>query len=166
MFQKILLSHTAADKKPLTLQKKSIAVRNAASQLIKTNAVADGSAPMSAESSGGTSTRKPIRHIRHIVPVVVKKFRCAARMSASTVPTAATLPIDIRIGAAMADMKKIQAYQSALSQARNMLDKGIIDIANIVLIENKLAEKYMLPFGSIYREIDLIKITDRANMVQ
>lgn len=24
----------------------------------------------------------------------------------------------------MADMKKIQAYQSALSQARNMLDKG------------------------------------------
>ena len=66
----------------------------------------------------------------------------------------------------MADMKKMLAYQSALAQARNMLDKGIIDIADIVLIENKLAEKYMLPFGSIYREIDLIKITDRANMVQ
>ena len=87
-------------------------------------------------------------------------------MSASTVPTAATLPIDIRIGAAMADMKKIQAYQSALSQARNMLDKGIIDMADMMLIENKLAEKYGLTYGSIYREIDLIKITDRANMVQ
>jgi hypothetical protein len=68
--------------------------------------------------------------------------------------------------AAMADMKKIQAYQSALSQARNMLHKGIIDMADIVLIENRLAEKYGLAFGSIYREIDLIKITDRANMVQ
>ena len=66
----------------------------------------------------------------------------------------------------MIDMKKIQAYQSALSQARNMLDKGIIDKADIVLIEHKLAEKYGLAFGSIYREIDLIKITDRANMVQ
>ena len=66
----------------------------------------------------------------------------------------------------MADMKKIQAYQSALSQTRNMLDKGIIDMANIVLIENKLAAKYGLAFGSIYREIDLIKITDRANMVK
>ena len=66
----------------------------------------------------------------------------------------------------MADMKKIQAYQSALSQARNMLDKGIIDKADIVFIEKRLAEKYGLAFGSIYREIDLIKITDRANMVQ
>ena len=55
----------------------------------------------------------------------------------------------------MADMKKIQAYQSALSQARNMLDQGIIDMADMMLIENQLAEKYMLPFGSIYREIDL-----------
>ena len=55
----------------------------------------------------------------------------------------------------MADMKKIQAYQSALSQARNMLDKGIIDMADIVLVENRLAEKYGLAFGSIYREIDL-----------
>ena len=66
----------------------------------------------------------------------------------------------------MADMKKIQAYQSALSQARNMPDKGIIDMADMMLIENKLAEKYGLTYGSIYREIDLIKITDRANMVQ
>ena len=141
-------------------------MRNVVSQSIKENAATDGSAPMTAVSSGGTSTQKPIRHIRHIAPVAVKKFRCAARMSVSTAPTAATSQIDIRIVAVMADMKKIQAYQSALSQARNMLDKGIIDMADIVLIEHKLAEKYGLAFGSIYREIDLIKITDRANMVQ
>ncbi len=165
MFQKIQLSHTAADKKPLTLQKKSIAVRNAASQWIKTNAVADGSAPMSAESSGGTSTRKPRRLIRRIAPAAVKKYRCAEKMSASTAPTIAISPLDIRTVAAMADFTKIQDYQSALSQARNMLEKGIIDKADIVLIENKLAEKYGIEIGSIYREIDLINVTYRANMV-
>jgi len=65
----------------------------------------------------------------------------------------------------MADFTKIQAYQSAMSQARNMLEKGIIDKADYVLIENKLAGKYGLGFGSIYREIDLINVTYRANMV-
>lgn len=65
----------------------------------------------------------------------------------------------------MADFTKIQDYQSALSQARNMLEKGIIDKADIVLIENKLAEKYGIEIGSIYREIDLINVTHRANIV-
>ena len=65
----------------------------------------------------------------------------------------------------MTDFTKIQDYQSAMSQARNMLEKGIIDKADIVLIENKLAGQYGLEFGSIYREIDLISVTYRANMV-
>ena len=65
----------------------------------------------------------------------------------------------------MTDALKIQAYQAALSQVRNMLRIGIIDKADVVLIENKLAEKYGLKFGSIYREIDLINVTYRANMV-
>jgi len=65
----------------------------------------------------------------------------------------------------MANVIKIQAYQSAMSQARIMLEKGIIDKPDIVLIENKLAEKYGLEFGSIYRDIDLINVTYRANMV-
>lgn len=64
----------------------------------------------------------------------------------------------------MADFTKIQAYQSAMTQARNMLEKGIIDKDDIVLIENKLAEKYRLEFGSIYREIDLISVAFRGNM--
>ena len=46
-----------------------------------------------------------------------------------------------------------------------MLKKGIIDMTDFVLIENKLSEKYGLEFGSIYREIDLINVTYRANMV-
>jgi hypothetical protein len=67
--------------------------------------------------------------------------------------------------AAMIDAIKIQAYQATMSQVRNMLEKGIIDKTDVVLIENKLAEKYGFKFGSIYREIDLINVTYRANMV-
>jgi hypothetical protein len=165
VFQKIQSSHTAAGKKPLKIKKKLTFVLNAASLLIKVNAAADGSAPISAESGGGTSTRNLRCHIRHIAPAAVKKYRCAARMSVSTAPTAATSPLVIRTVAAMADALKIQAYQSAMSQVRNMLRIGIIDKTNVVLIENKLAEKYGLKFGSIYREIDLINVTYRANMV-
>lgn len=66
---------------------------------------------------------------------------------------------------AMADYMKIQAYQSAMAQAKIMLDKGIIDHTDIVSIEDKLAKKYGLKSGSIYREIDLINVVFRANMV-
>ena len=65
----------------------------------------------------------------------------------------------------MTDFTKVQAYQSAMTLAKNMLEKGIISKDDIVLIENKLAEKYGLNFGSIYREIDLINIAFRANIV-
>ena len=63
------------------------------------------------------------------------------------------------------DFTKIQDYQSAITQAKNMLEKSIISKDDIVLIEDKLAEKYGLKFGSIYREIDLINIAIRAKMV-
>ena len=46
-----------------------------------------------------------------------------------------------------------------------MLEKSIIDKTDFIFIENKLAGKYGLKFGSIYREIDLINVTYRANMV-
>lgn len=65
----------------------------------------------------------------------------------------------------MTDFQKVQAYQSAMTQAQIMLKNGIIDKYDIVSIENKLAEKYGLEFGSIYREIDLINVAFRANMV-
>ena len=65
----------------------------------------------------------------------------------------------------MTDFQKIQAYQSAMTQAQIMLKNGIIDKYDIVSIEHKLAEKYGIEIGSIYREIDLINVTYRANMV-
>ena len=65
----------------------------------------------------------------------------------------------------MTDFQKVQAYQSAIVQAQIMLKNGIIDKDDIVSIEHKLAEKYGLKIGSIYREIDLIHVAFRANMV-
>lgn len=65
----------------------------------------------------------------------------------------------------MTDFQKVQAYQSVMAQARIMLKRGIIDESDFVSIENKLAEKYGLKIGSIYREIDLINVAFRANMV-
>jgi hypothetical protein len=65
----------------------------------------------------------------------------------------------------MADYLKIQAYQSAMAQAKIMLEKGIIDHTGILLVESELAQKYGLKSGSIYREIDLINVAFRANMM-
>ena len=65
----------------------------------------------------------------------------------------------------MTDHQKVQAYQSAMIQAQIMLKNGIISNDDIVSIEQKLAEKYGLKIGSIYREIDLINVAFRANMV-
>ena len=65
----------------------------------------------------------------------------------------------------MTDFQKVQAYQSAMTQAQIMLENGIISKNDIVSIEHKLAEKYGLKIGSIYREIDLITVAFRANMV-
>jgi len=67
--------------------------------------------------------------------------------------------------AGMIDFQNVQAYQSAMTQAQIMLKNGIIGKDDIVLIEHKLAEKYGLRTGSIYREIDLINVAFRANIV-
>jgi hypothetical protein len=64
----------------------------------------------------------------------------------------------------MIDYMKIQAYQSAMAQAKIMQNKGLIDHTDIVLVESELAKKYGLKSGSIYREIDLINVAFRANM--
>jgi len=49
-------------------------------------------------------------------------------------------------------------------QVKTMLERGIIDENDIVSIEDKLAQKYELKFGSIYRENDLINLGFRANI--
>ena len=52
----------------------------------------------------------------------------------------------------------------SMAQVKTMLERGIIDENDIVSIEDKLAQKYALKFGSIYRENDLINLGFRANM--
>ncbi len=64
----------------------------------------------------------------------------------------------------MTDLKNIQSYQSALIQAKIMLERGIIDESDIVSIEDKLAQKYRLKFGSLFREYDLINLHYRVNI--
>ena len=64
----------------------------------------------------------------------------------------------------MPEYERILSYQSAVEQARIMLRKGIITPIDIVSIEDKLAQKYGLKYGSIYREIDLINIENRGNI--
>jgi len=64
----------------------------------------------------------------------------------------------------MNNRSNIQAYHSAMVQVKTMLERGIIDENDIVSIEDKLAQKYELKFGSIYRENDLINLGFRANM--
>ena len=64
----------------------------------------------------------------------------------------------------MPEYERILSYQSAVEQARIMLRKGVITPIDIVSIEDKLAQKYGLKYGSIYREIDLINIENRGNI--
>lgn len=64
----------------------------------------------------------------------------------------------------MNNRSNIQAYHSAMVQVKTMLERGIIDENDIVSIEDKLAQKYELKFGSIYIENDLINLGFRANM--
>ena len=64
----------------------------------------------------------------------------------------------------MNNRNNIQAYYSAMAQANIMLEKGIIDESDMVSIEDKLAQKYELKFGSILRENDLINLDFRANI--
>jgi hypothetical protein len=62
----------------------------------------------------------------------------------------------------MNNRSNIQAYHSAMAQVKTMLERGIIDENDIVSIEDKLAQKYALKFGSIYRENDLINLPFRS----
>lgn len=64
----------------------------------------------------------------------------------------------------MNNRNNIQAYYSAMAQANIMLEKGIIEESDMVSIEDRLAQKYELEFGSILRENDLINLDFRANM--
>ena len=93
-----------------------------------------------------------------------KKIHMRRRNEKSTAPMPATSRIVMRAVAEMNNRSNIQAYQSAMAQANIMLERGIIDENDIVSIEDKLAHKYGLKFGSIFREYDLINLGFRVNI--
>lgn len=97
-------------------------------------------------------------------PVAESKSICAAAMRKSSAPMPATSRLVMRVVVAMTDSNNIQAYQSAIAQAKIMFERGILDENDIVSIEDKLAQKYGLRFGSLFRENDLINIGFRANI--
>lgn len=71
----------------------------------------------------------------------------------------------MRVVVKMINLTNIQSYHSAMIQAKIMLESGIIDENDIVSIENRLAQKYGLNFGSLFRENDLINLEYRANIL-
>ena len=64
----------------------------------------------------------------------------------------------------MADLQNVIRYQAAMSQAKTMLDRGIISRADLITAEGIFARKYGINSGSLYRDIDLINLAFRANM--
>ena len=122
------------------------------------------SAPTLVAINGGTNIRSRKCRTPPSVPVAGGKYICAASTKKSIVPTPATSKIATKAVAAMNNHSNILAYYSAMVQANIMLEKGIIDESDMVSIEDKLAQKYELEFGSILRENDLINLDFRVNM--
>ena len=48
-------------------------------------------------------------------------------------------------------MTKLESYQMAMHQAKLMVQKGIINEKDFSTIERKMADKYCIKKGSIYR---------------
>lgn len=122
------------------------------------------SALMLAVINGGMNIRRQKCRIPSRVPAAERKYICVAATRKSIAPMPVTLKLVMRVVAAMNNRSNIQAYHSAMAQVKTMLERGIIDENDIVSIEDKLAQKYELKFGSIYRENDLINLGFRANM--
>ena len=59
---------------------------------------------------------------------------------------------------------RVLAYQSAMAQARIMMNRGLISVAELLKIEESMAKKYGFDFGDIHRDMDLITLGSRGNM--
>lgn len=59
---------------------------------------------------------------------------------------------------------RILKYQSAMAQARRMLESGIIARDEYAIIDTTIAGKYGISSCSIFRENALIYSGDRGNM--
>ena len=61
--------------------------------------------------------------------------------------------------------KDIIGYCSAIAQARRMLKLGIISMDDYQKIDHVLLAKYKLPLSSLYRDIALIYMENRASCI-
>lgn len=55
-------------------------------------------------------------------------------------------------------------YKSAMKQARDMVEKGLISVDEYTNIEQKMCEIFGINISSIYRENDWINTRFRGNM--
>ncbi len=59
---------------------------------------------------------------------------------------------------------RVMSYNTAMVQAKKMFSEGIIDAEDLVLIEEKLAEKYCINCKSLYRFNNLLSTSLRGNI--
>ena len=64
----------------------------------------------------------------------------------------------------MTEFERILAFQSAMAQARVLMKRGFISEEELLKIEESIAGKYGLPYGDLYRDLDLITLGSRGNM--
>ncbi len=50
----------------------------------------------------------------------------------------------------------LESYLASVMQAKRMLAKGIITLADFARVDAIMAEKYRIPKNSLYRGIDLL----------
>ena len=60
--------------------------------------------------------------------------------------------------------KKVAAYRTAMSVAREMVSKGILTEEEYAVIDTKMAGKYGLNSSTIFRRIDLINSGTDVNI--
>lgn len=60
--------------------------------------------------------------------------------------------------------ERVEAFTSALLQAKILMKLGIIDSNDYIKMEDKIALKYCIKIDSLYRTNDLINRTSRGNM--
>jgi len=62
------------------------------------------------------------------------------------------------------EFERLLAYQSAMAQARAMRKRSLISDNELGQIENRMAGKYGLAYGDLYRDLDLITLGSGGNM--
>ena len=122
------------------------------------------SARMAAVRGGGIITSRKRCHSPVFAPTAIMSFVCGAGMRRNTVPIPAISQIVSGQVSIVTEFARILAYQSAMAQARVLMNRGLLSVAGLLKIEESMAGKYGLPYGDLYRDMDLITLGSRGNM--